>query len=344
MEHRPAAPEALRELVRAAQVFHHSEPWKQLDSDQPFGVRDPRTNRVVLALVTGQSGIAFGLHTYPAFDGFVTLQLVLRGLLSHPDEASFLSMRSTICQFVKRSDLPPEERRSLRAAGYVERSGEPLPMFRSLVPGFLPWRLDEEEVRLLTLVLEQTIHVARDVALNPKLFDGGSGNSYLTRRSMSDGDDAPDAYEWAGPDFFGPRKRVPIPDELTATRLARLPLREDAEWEIALALNGGVLQPTPGHRPEMLLTMVVVDRASGHVHHGEPLPASSALDDVGARLARTLLDLGYAPRRILVSDPALRAQLAPVARFARSRLLRVQHVARAERARDGLREFLARRG
>src|SRR5262252_8115128 len=206
MEHRPPTREALRELVLAAQVFHHSQPWKHLDSDQPFGVRDPQTDRVILALVNGHSGITFGLCAYPAFDGFVTLQLVLRGLLPHPDGASSLGMRSIVCQFVNRSSLPTEERRYLRDAGCVERPCEALPLFRSLVPGFLPWKPDAEEARLLALVLGQAIAVARDAAFNPKLFDGGPKNAYLTRRNTRGADDAPDGYEWAEPDFFGPRK------------------------------------------------------------------------------------------------------------------------------------------
>lgn len=112
--------------------------------------------------------------------------------------------------------------------------------------------------------------------MNPGLFRGGPRHTYLTR--WRDGDEVPEAYEWASPDLGGPPRRIPVPDELTAARLGRLPLDERAEWEIALATGAGALQPTPSQRPELMLTCYVIDRVSSFIHHAYPLLRSRTPD------------------------------------------------------------------
>ena len=50
---------------------------------------------------------------------------------------------------------------------------------------------------MLTLMLHQSVNVAWDCAMHPRLFEGGPKHTYLTRWNMRDGDEAPEAYEWA---------------------------------------------------------------------------------------------------------------------------------------------------
>ena len=345
MDYRSPATDDLHLLVRAAQSFFESTPWRQLDSEQPFGVRDPETNRVILALVNGSRGIDFGLSAYPGADGLLTMHRILHGLVSEVNEESLHEVRSIVCGFAPRSTLRTADRQLLKDAGCDLRRGRLVPQFRSFVPGYFPWRLDAEEARLLTLLLKQSELVARDVARHPDMFDGAPRHSYLTRRVMHDDAGPPEAYEWAAPDIVdGPPIDVRGPDELTAARLSRLPIDEGAEWEVALATGAGVVQPSPYDRPEMLLTLFVVDRESGYIHHGEPMSAPGALKSFQRVFASVLLRLGFAPRRILVRNHVQREQLAPVARLTGSRLQRVQRLPQVEEASTALHDFLNGRG
>ena len=344
MEHRSPTTDALHELVHTARYFQREKPWEHLRFDQPFGIRDPQTGRVVLAVINGCSGIDFGLSTFPGLDGLITLNWLRHALIADTNEASLHGIRSIICALVPRSNLTPGDRRLLVDARCDATRGESVPLFRSYMPGYLPWRLDAEEVRMLTLMLHQSVNVARDCAMNPRLFEGGPKHTYLTRWNMRDGDEAPEAYEWASPDLGGPPPRIPMPDELTSARLGRLPLDEHAEWEIALASGAGALQPTPHHRPELMLTCFVIDRASGFIHHGHPLPSSTALDGLQAQIVGVLLRLGFAPRRMLVRDPVVRPYLAPVAKLVGCRLQRVQSLPAVDEASADMKEFMTRRG
>ena len=197
---------------------------------------------------------------------------------------------------------------------------------------------------MLTLMLHQSVNVAWDCAMHPRLFEGGPKHTYLTRWNMRDGDEAPEAYEWASPDLGGPPPRIPTPDELTSARLVRLPMDEHAEWEIALASGAGALQPTPHHRPELMLTCFVIDRASDFIHHGFPLPSSTALDELQAQIVGVLLRLGFSPGRMLVRDVVVRSHLAPVAKLVGCRLQRVRSLPAVDAASADLKEFATRRG
>jgi hypothetical protein len=345
MDYRSPGTDDLCLLVRAALSFFESTPWRQLDWNQPFGVRDPETNRVILAMVNGRLGTDFGLSAYPGADGFVTMHRIIHGLIPEVNEESLHEIRSFLCGFASRSTLKTSDRQLLKDAGCDLRRGRLVPLFRSFVPGYFPWQLDADEARLLTLLLRQSSLVARDVARHPRLFEGAPRHSYLTRHVMDDAVGPPEAYEWAAPDIpDSPPMRVRGPDELTSARLSRLPIDEGAEWEVALATGAGVVQPSPGVRPQMLLTLFVVDRGSGYIHHGEPMSASGALGSLQRVFAGVLLSLGFAPRRILVRNHAQREQLAPVARLTGSKLLRVQRLPQVEEASTALHDFMTGRG
>ena len=86
---------------------------------------------------------------------------------------------------------------------------------------------------------------------------------------------------------------------------------EHAEWEIALASGAGALQPTPHHRPELMLTYFVIDRASDFIHHGFPLPSSTALDELQPQIVGVLLRLGFSPGRMLVPPGGRRSDRGP---------------------------------
>jgi hypothetical protein len=308
---------------------------------KPFGVRDPETGRVILALVNGSSGADFGLSLYPDTAGFFTMDRILHGLLGAVNEESLHEIRSIVCSFVSRSGLKAWDRQLLRDTGHDARRGELVPLFRSYVPGHFPWHLDAGEALMLTVLLRQSVNVARDFAAHPGLFKGGPKYCYPTRRVVPDELGAPDAYEWATPDILvGPPPPAPRPDELTAARLARLPIDDDVEWEVALATGAGVLQESPLERPELMLTLLVLDRASDYILHGEPMRATTALVALQKAFAGVLLRLGFAPRRVLVRNFAERIQLAPVTKLTGSKLYMARRLPGIERASVHLREFM----
>ena len=343
MEHRSPTPDALLELLDSARAFEVDRPWEHVDDDQPFGVRDPRTNHVILARIHGRSGIHFGLCAYPGLEGWITMQRSLHRLIPSVRLHALHEMRSILCAFVPSRELEPEDRKFLRDAGWSGRADQRMPRFRSFVPGFLPWRLDADEVRQMTWILQESLHVARDAASCPDLFGGGPAHEYLTRQSKLVGGEGRETYAWTPPDVFAEHPRLVTQlDEVTVARLARLSVREDVEWEAALTECEETVRPTPEHRPELVFHYFVLDHADGYLHLGELFTASGALDSIPRALAEVLLNTGYAPRRILVNNFMQRAEIAPLARIVGSKLQKVRRLPWVERAHEGLSEFLAR--
>jgi len=345
MHHEHPSPAQLRNLITTALNVRDLAPWCQLAPRQPYGVRDPISGRVVLAVVSGGDGTQPGISAFPGISGHLTMLRLIHDALPEVDQESLIGIRALICCYAARSALGTSERRLLEDAGFRFRRGELAPRFRSYMPGYTPWTLSADEARVLTLVLEHTLEFAMEAGLDSSFFEGAPKYSYRIRQLVSrDGYDDW-IYAWAKADLEGDSPvRLRRLDELTSARLARLPCDDAAEWEISAESGLGSLDAGPDERPELLQMLFVVDRASGYIHLGEPVAAPNVLEEAQPMVSGLLLRLGYRPRRMLVRELALRAHLASLARAAGCRLQRVRRLPAVEAANRDMVRAMSRRG
>ena len=143
----------------------------------------------------------------------------------------------------------------------------------------------------------------------------------------------------AKPDCAWPPRRLqPHPiDELTVTRLQRLPFSGDEIWEIDFVPLTMVQELGPDERWPILVALLIVDRWTGRPRHVEQVPAPDRHASAGLRLARALLKIGARPAQMRVRDYRLRAGIAEVARAIGAKLITVRHLPAMDAAYDVLR-------
>jgi hypothetical protein len=331
------SPAELRELVEAAIRFRDAEPWSHVTDDQVFGLLDPEQDELGYVCIAGHSGLEQGLNVFPGPEGHRTLLRMQHEWLPEDTDDMLLVVRNILCTFMQPADLLDIDRQLLRTAGVAPRSGASWPQFISHEPGYASWTVNGAEARLLRAAFEQSLIVARRLERDPDLLERGMPGEYLVRAIDDEG--APGSWTdcWMRP----PRTRdlrAPDLDDVTAGRLARLPLAENREWEVDAVTGIGRLAESAAVRPRVLRTLTVVERGSGYMHGAEVFEAPDFAAQVAGLFIRLVLSIGHRPRRILVRDYHLRNLLARAAKAMDCRLQRVLYLPLIERAQALLRE------
>lgn len=337
MRYEPPSDSELAALVQAAVLFRDAAPWRHIRPKQIFGIRSIDSGRLSYVSIEGHEGGVTGLGAYPGHTGLETLLGALHGLLEVVDDQDYLRMSALTCGYFPYGEFAGPLLEFLDRSGVRFTRHELAPAFTSYVPGFRAWRPDARESRLLTAAFEQTLVVVEDLRRDPGLLDAPDPITVLSRRAIPGLRGLEWEYEWSSlePDWAA-RVKPWKPDELTAARLARLPLDDRQEWEFDAVVGLGVLAPDPGSRAEILRAGLLVDRASDFIHWLEPFPASELKASLGEAFAQQMLRIGCRPRRILVRDRAIRRLIEPITQAADCRLQKVQNLPALEEAHEVL--------
>ena len=312
--------ETWRELYEAADALGGLRLWECMGDSELLGVDDPSVDGPVLGAVMGGLGEVFGiaLHYGPA-----GLRWVIELATSDEpdvDMDEFLSIAVVKVEFVPKGELPPEDKRRMKALGFAPRGGPrgKWPLFQSHRPGYLPWHIDEGDARLLLHALPR--FTALGAAVRP-LYE--SDNDF-----PSDGfaffpkDRAPgplplEEVEWRRvvsppeppPDSFSV-------DEVTAAILAKLPQQPSVVLEVeAFCGVGSIAEGGENGRPWLVKAALAVEAESGLIAAMEP--GSGPGDPLEAMAGRALVGgmkaLGIRPGALHLKSRRAAAALAALA-------------------------------
>lgn len=145
-----------------------------MQEDEVFGLRDPESGDLGFVSVMGILGEhpAVAVYLGPrALAEFLDLHRAPPDVLNEYPEY-LLEIPQLQASFEDRADLENWDRQLLRNLNRKFRGRNAWPRFQSFRPGFMPWQLEPEEVRFLTLALEQLEDVAPRLHKNQGLLIG----------------------------------------------------------------------------------------------------------------------------------------------------------------------------
>jgi hypothetical protein len=149
-------------LVESAVRIKQLAPWQWMSEDDVFGIMHPETGEIAFISVMGAFGLHVAVAVYlgaPAFARFIALQHTPPDVLDEYPEL-LLEIPHLQASFEDRDNLADWDRQLLRSLNLKFRGRKAWPRFQSFRPGFMPWRLESDEIRFLTLALEQLEQVA----------------------------------------------------------------------------------------------------------------------------------------------------------------------------------------
>ncbi len=312
------------QLCAATLAVRETEPWKTLYDSELIGIRDPESGEIMLLSVLGAGGNVFAVHLHLPPEG----QRFWRGAMEtdKPDETLMrYGLRMVECEWQNKSECEAEDIEIWQRFGKASRKQLWWPQFRSWLPGYSPWFIDESEARRLTVALGllkrffQDAKSAGKEAFSEFAGPGASGiPDWIPLYELKKNGTAESCEDWQLtrtplPDP-GPLPPVAEPeDELYAARLAGLPVVDDV-WEI-----GATWQDTPVFDPsEDRPYLPKIALCLGHGIQSKPLPElyggkttdGEALRKVFSALAEAE---GCLPKELRVSTDTAELALRSVA-------------------------------
>lgn len=164
-------PEEEARLLRAVATVSKLKPWDQLNDDHLLGVEDPDTKEIGFVGCLGSLEDNYGVLVYRGAEGLLMLRtfMALTEDLDDEDEEEMAAASMELLKIPQlqatleaREDLADWDEELISRHKVKGMFKGMYPQFRSLRAGYLPWRLDGQETRFLTAVLEQLAEVLDD--------------------------------------------------------------------------------------------------------------------------------------------------------------------------------------
>lgn len=155
-------------------------PWEWMYEDQIFGVQNPETEEIGFVSVMGIGGEHFGISVYLGAEGLFGFDELHYEALEEMDNADEDYEESALklfdipqlqASFENRERLEKDDHAVIKKLGLKFRGSHNYPLFRSIVPGFLPYYITSDESRFLAFVFEQILEVTPRVQEDEELLE-----------------------------------------------------------------------------------------------------------------------------------------------------------------------------
>lgn len=308
--------EQWRRLYDLADRIKALKPWEFIEEDDLFGVRDPDTGVDGFVSVMGQEGEHLAIAVYIGAEALYQFWAMRDDDLDIGPEM-LLAIRQLQLSFEDRGTLEVAERKIIKEIGRKYRGKQAWPIFRSFLPGYLPWLIEADEANTLIHALEQTLDVVARAAKDSTLLlpPQDEEETFLIRVSeVQDG-----VITWADrlvevlpPDPTA----ISVPIQLdTLEQAGKLPRRKKSTIELEiLTLPQPIISDTG--RPYLPTALLMVDGKSGMFLANELLPPMQGLIETLTQIPQIvvnyLLSWEFIPGTVLVRHPMSEEVLSPL--------------------------------
>lgn len=289
-----------KDVLLKAKEYHKLQPWSIMDDRNIFAVVDPVSEERLFCSVMGSAGQMYGLAVYIGKDGYETL---IDTLKDQDDDIHFFNQRTLLLSFEDRENLEKEDYALVKTYGVPFRGRRSWPQFRSLMPGYYPWLMDDEEARLMLVALEQTMEVSKEIQSGANmpdlLFDGKIlakvpnkygdkimyENEILNLKNYPEEDPAPPLAisELDLKRINKPKKTIPVSVEFIMEHID-IPIQDEAN-----------------KRPAIALLVLAIDYKGGLALYHNMLQGAPDVGIVQSELLKVLETVNGIPEKILMN-------------------------------------------
>lgn len=220
-------------LYSAAREFKELAPWNWMHDCDIFGIKDPVSGEIGYCCIMGAAGEHYALGLYLGSEGLDGLLRILSGEFSEFKDEALYIQKCLMASFEDRKYLQKQDLAQIKALGLKFRGSHEWPLFRSYVPGFVPWYLTGEEARFLTVALQQAMNVPTRFKKDPGLLVHPSKTHYFVRVPDKMGGSIIWKDEWLEPLPLKREEPPAIPvGKTTLSRLKKAGLQRRGIWEM----------------------------------------------------------------------------------------------------------------
>jgi len=316
-------------------------PWHWMETTDCFGIELPGQDEPCFVIFGGGShefrSVRFVLGWKP-FHDFVSR-------LADPAKRSvqtwLLEIRMLELLYVNESLLFDHESAFLRALKRPVGAAFETPVFRSIIPGYHPWMLDEQERTLLETALYQAFGMAMRVEIEPRLLRNRFPEEILLRKRDEAG---------AWHDVWSPVREmrdeeVEVQIDSALLEAVRSKPLSALTLQVDLAFMPLRLLPR-GKRPQTAYVLLAVNAESGLIVSGELFQATEGVAQMWAEIPGHLLQLfervGGCPQTIEICGDRMANLLRPLGEMLPFKMVRREKLSMLDRAREQMSALMAR--
>lgn len=329
--------EAWRRLYALMAAVKEMEPWEWMYETDVFAVQDPDDGTLYFVSVMGNLGEHLSIAVYLGTRAFYRLLDFAATPDSDATGEELLEISHLQASFEDREQLTSQDRDVIKQLGLKFRGRMAWPLFRSYRAGFAPWMLEADEVRIMTMALEQLLDIAPRFG-DEEIDFPDEKEGYLVRVQE---DGAWHERVMAPPHPEPESIHIDIPKS-DAEALRRL-RRSRNIFEVDLFLMPGAIGNRRS-RPQMAYILMVVDKQSGAILSGEPLHVETTfqemLAEVPKRFVQMCLNMQGIPGEIHVTSERVEWLLSSLSSLMDSRIKRVRRLPALNNARNAMLQFL----
>jgi hypothetical protein len=267
-----------RRAFRLAEEIRVIEPWEFMEETDIFGVEDPVSGTMGFVSVMGMLGELFAVALYEGatalYDFFAAQDANLNAYPERVLEAQQLQL-----SFENRDMLDRRDRELIKRMGLQLRGPQGWPMFRSYRAGFVPSLIDQDELRFLSIALEQCLDVFPRFEADPSLLDESEDMTFLVRVPKRRGDQI-----------------IPIVEYDDLFEECRGLKKSDEAFELDFFWLATPIQEGP--RPFYPYVLLLVGVDSGKVLGLRMLHVEDSFEAMWGKLPRSLLEIFLDIRRV----------------------------------------------
>lgn len=340
MKMQNASIEEWRNLIDTALRFKEMAPWNWMDDEDIFGVENPDTGEIGYCCVMGAMGEHLALGVYLGNEGLESYYLLRENVPIKSSETIMHTQKCLMVSFEDRRFLQPEDYQIIKQLGYRFRGKNAWPKFQRFDPGFFPWFLDKDDVRFLTISLEQALHVCKTMQGNPALLDPPDEEAYLVRKPRQQNKKCVWDNVWVRPELFQTKRlRPPSLDMARIQAIKQKNLKHVGFVELDYFYLPQPVQEKPQDRPYFPVVHLFVDSENGFIlstRIEKSLPQPEEMLDI---FLTFIEEEGIVPSMLLVQSEWLLENLKQVAEQFQIQLLFVESLSMLHEAKESMYQF-----
>lgn len=298
------------ELLEEAKSFNKLKPWELLEDDQLFIVADWESRQFLYCSVLGAGGEEYGLAVYVGNTGLQALKSTLSG---ESTRDIFLKQHNLLLSFVDRDELDAADYDLLKQHGMSFRGRKQWVQMRSLVPGYYPWHVDEDEGRMLLVAIEQAKEMLKEVERGLTIPSYSGGNTFFGRMVQ----ETEEGYEWQSVHIQLKEEKLKQ-DDKPSLHISELDMKRVEKMQVLhtsiifdFVMIDKPIQDSPFERPYFPPLIIALDVEHGLVLYQEVLKSLNAKEEIQKSFLKLTEQLGGIPKAMTVKkDTAI--SLAPV--------------------------------
>jgi hypothetical protein len=312
--------EEWRSLYELAIQLKNLAPWDWIFEDEMFGVQNPVTGEIGYVSIMGNSGEYLALAVYSGSKGLVSWQKFRDnaeqrelGKSALLDSAQLMMLQKCLMiSFEDHADLTKQDIQLIQKLGFKFKGSQAWPLFRNYSPGYFPWYLTKEEVKYLTLVLQQAMEMARRIQKDgPEILEGQDTSQYLVRVAQNKDGTLVWSDQWLTPKpIVQPELKLTI-DENRINRLKTVKPLKYGIWELDF-----FFLPTPvadkKERPFYPYTLLCLDRTSNYILTNDMAKQSDYIPQFSNKFIESLENAKALPIEICIRKNEVHQWLSPI--------------------------------